>query len=332
MFMSLSGSLIALLLFLTRPLVKFKLSQTWQYYIWLAVIARLLVPFTPEVSLMSGLYDLFERTTQIEIDIRDIQADTVAGIVLRYIGIVWFSLSFLLLVKKIISYRAYIRFIEMSRERITDTAILNLQEKVCRELGLKRNLAMYSHKWISSPMLIGFFKPYIILPRILTESTQGLHYIIKHELVHYKRKDFLYKWLIQIMSCIYFWNPVVWLMQNSIYKSCELSCDENVIRGLDSSGKKAYGSALLYAIETSVRYRRASALSLMMCEEAKHITERLNAIRRHKKSGIPILAASLFLTAAICFGSVYVGVIQTICINNNCYCNAAITRTLSEGR
>jgi beta-lactamase regulating signal transducer with metallopeptidase domain len=181
-------------------------------------------------------------------------------------------------------------------------------------------------------MLIGLFEPYILLPETMAGDTQELRYILKHELVHYKRKDFIYKWLIQIVSCLYFWSPAVWLMQSTVYKSCELSCDEIVIRGLDSSGKKAYGSALLHIIETSIGHKQTAAVSLMMCEEASHIKERLNAITRHKKSGVPMLAASLFLTIAICFGSIYVGVIQNVCIDSNCRCNEEITRTLDGER
>ena len=40
--LSLSGSLLILLLFLLRPVIKARLSKRWQYYIWLVVAARLM--------------------------------------------------------------------------------------------------------------------------------------------------------------------------------------------------------------------------------------------------------------------------------------------------
>lgn len=48
--LSLSGSLVILILFLCRLFWKDKVSRQWQYYIWLIVIARLLLPFAPENS------------------------------------------------------------------------------------------------------------------------------------------------------------------------------------------------------------------------------------------------------------------------------------------
>ena len=42
--LSLSGSVLILLLTLLRPLVRERVSRRWQYYIWLLVIARLLLP------------------------------------------------------------------------------------------------------------------------------------------------------------------------------------------------------------------------------------------------------------------------------------------------
>ena len=35
---------------------KNRLSHKWQYYVWLIVIARLLIPFAPETNLVSNLF------------------------------------------------------------------------------------------------------------------------------------------------------------------------------------------------------------------------------------------------------------------------------------
>ena len=57
--LSLSGALLTLLLAALRPLFK-HLSRTWQYYIWLLVILRLLIPWSPEVNLVGGLFQQAE--------------------------------------------------------------------------------------------------------------------------------------------------------------------------------------------------------------------------------------------------------------------------------
>ena len=58
--MSVSGSILSLILFAVRPLIKRRFSKAWQYYIWLVVIFRLLIPYSPEASLVGNLFDMAE--------------------------------------------------------------------------------------------------------------------------------------------------------------------------------------------------------------------------------------------------------------------------------
>ena len=54
--MSFSGGLLILSLLLGKRFLKNKISRQWQYYIWIAVVLRLLLPFGPEVSLLGKTY------------------------------------------------------------------------------------------------------------------------------------------------------------------------------------------------------------------------------------------------------------------------------------
>lgn len=54
--LSCSGALLILVLLLCRPLFRGRLSKRWQYYIWLVVVARLLLPFAPEMNLMGAVF------------------------------------------------------------------------------------------------------------------------------------------------------------------------------------------------------------------------------------------------------------------------------------
>lgn len=59
--MSLSGTLLILLLLLGGVILKNRISRQWQYYIWLIVLLRLLIPFGPEASLMGHAYRAADR-------------------------------------------------------------------------------------------------------------------------------------------------------------------------------------------------------------------------------------------------------------------------------
>ncbi len=62
--LSFSGALLILLLFLLCSLLKERLSKRWQYYIWLVVVARLLLPFAPETNLMTMLFQGIDKTAE----------------------------------------------------------------------------------------------------------------------------------------------------------------------------------------------------------------------------------------------------------------------------
>ena len=58
--LSVSGSVLVLVLLLLKPFLKNRLSHTWQYYIWLIVILRLLLPFSPETSGIASAVHYFQ--------------------------------------------------------------------------------------------------------------------------------------------------------------------------------------------------------------------------------------------------------------------------------
>ncbi len=59
--MSFSGSLLILVLFCVKRFLKDKTSRQWQYYIWLIVILRLLLPFGAETNLMGKTYQAIDQ-------------------------------------------------------------------------------------------------------------------------------------------------------------------------------------------------------------------------------------------------------------------------------
>lgn len=64
--LSFSGSLLVMVLLLLKPLIKNRLSRRCQYYIWLVVIARLLLPFSAQNNLMGVLFQYFDFDTKQE--------------------------------------------------------------------------------------------------------------------------------------------------------------------------------------------------------------------------------------------------------------------------
>lgn len=59
--LSVSGALLLLLILGLKPLYKNRFSKRWQYYIWIVVALRFLLPFTPDSTIVGNLFEKFDR-------------------------------------------------------------------------------------------------------------------------------------------------------------------------------------------------------------------------------------------------------------------------------
>lgn len=96
---------------------------------------------------------------------------------------------------------------------------------------------------IATPFTMGMINMRIYLPEFLGEREQ--QYIICHEKVHIKRKDYLVKNVAFLLACINWFNPLVWVAFYFLEQDMEMSCDEEVIKTMGNGIKKEYSQSLL---------------------------------------------------------------------------------------
>lgn len=149
----------------------------------------------------------------------------------------------------------------------------------------------------STPMLVGIFRPTIVLPDGEYSDQAELENILRHELAHLKRGDVLYKWLAAAVGWVHWFNPLMPLIRREISRECELACDEAVIRNMSDDCRTAYGNTLIHMSAD----RPAAAGATAMCEEKRQLKKRLESIKAYKKGGgSAILAAVLALALVGC--------------------------------
>ena len=148
---------------------------------------------------------------------------------------------------------------------------MNLLSDCEEKLNINTRVELSCNPLIASPMLIGFFRPRIILPVGELEDKE-LSYIFVHELTHYKQRDMFYKWLIQIVVCVHWFNPFVYLLEKEVNKSCELSCDEKAISILDEKAKREYGDTLISFLKSNNLYK-SSLASVTLTEGAEQLND-----------------------------------------------------------
>lgn len=128
---------------------------------------------------------------------------------------------------------------------------------------------------------------------------KDLSYIFIHELIHYRHRDMFCKWFIQLILCVHWFNPSVYLLVKEAGRACELACDESVVSGLDDAEKKAYGNTLLAFLQTGSACKNPLA-SVTLTEGARELKERLGAIMKTHKKTKSMTLLTVLATAAIC--------------------------------
>ena len=322
--LSVSGTLLLLPVLGLKPLYKTRFSKRWQYYIWIIAALRFLLPFTPDTSIVGSLFEksdtavitneipanpdgpIWVNTNHNETEpiqtSRDITAVAMREPFKIYVCLffLWSTLALVLFVRKITIYQSFIQYIKAGNAEVSDIKLLNLLSDCEEKLNIKTRVELSYNPLIASPVMIGFFRPGIVLP-VGDMEDKELFYIFVHELIHYKQRDMFYKWLIQIVVCAHWFNPFVYLLEKEVNQSCELSCDEKIISVLDDKAKREYGDTLISFMRSKNLYK-SSLASVTLTEGAEQLKERLNAIMNFKKKTRWGIFISLLLTVMLVCG------------------------------
>lgn len=336
--MSLSGSLLILAVLAAERLWRNRISRQWQYYIWLLVICRLLLPFGPETSLLGRPYQALERAVTTSLppqstlptlgdasvpaaapeqnsEHADAPADAlppahplqeVTPLLVNHIWVLWLAAALGLLLRKITMYQSFMRYIRAGWAPVSDTELLDRLSIAAERAGVQRPVELYVHPLISSPLLAGFFHPCIVLPSAELPE-KDFQYIVLHELIHCRRGDLLYKWLVQVTVCLHWFNPLVHLMGREIARACEFSCDEAVLTEMGADRAQEYGRTLLDAMAAVGKYREHPG-AVTLSENKQLLKERLSAIMSFGESSTAVRLLTGVLTLCVMLGTVFVGV------------------------
>ncbi len=152
--------------------------------------------------------------------------------------------------------------------------------------------ALYCSDALKTPLMCGVLHPRIILPTGPLDAEQ-LSNILRHELMHFRRRDTLYKWFAAAVLSLQWFNPLAWLARREIGRACELSCDEMLLRSMNREEKQSYGNTLLHMAASSSL--PAGVVATSFSTEKRNLKERLRQIMTYRKSGARVLAAVLAL-------------------------------------
>lgn len=159
----------------------------------------------------------------------------------------------------------------------TDVQLAALQQTAA-DMHVRRRIRLRCFCAESSPFVTGIFRPVIYIPQGM-ENPQELCLAFRHELTHCVRWDLLYKTVIDFLTALHFFNPLVYYMRSKVDAYCEFSCDEQVVRQMDAALRQQYGLMLLSRARSG---RRLLGGSAALFEQKKTLKRRVEIIMKKR--------------------------------------------------
>lgn len=303
---SVTMSLLALFYMAITPLLAKRYSATYRYYTWLVIVTGLTIPFRPHFDNAIVKVDMPSNTVVPNIQVgngtpvtphfNNILTSAFPTISLWQIAaVVWLVGVIVFLAYHAVKHYRFLKLVARWSKNITDEQTLALIQELKSQMGINKKIGLQICDSIGSPMMIGFTHPRILLPKSDFANNE-LCFILKHEFVHYKRKDLWYKCLVLIATAIHWFNPIVYLMAKAIDIQCELSCDEKVVRGTSADIRLYYSETIIGVVRHQSKLK--TALSTNFYGGKKGMKKRIFSIMdmSKKKKGVAVLCAALLLT------------------------------------
>lgn len=259
--LSVTGSAGYILLKLLAAVSGDHLSQSWRYHGIVAVSLLFVLPVyklwsfipvpysvsPPIISAVGGSEPAFLPGSPAGTDMLSPPPLPTAGIdwgtVLEWAAVLWLWVSVSLVLWNVWRLLRYRRLIEQASNK----ANRRLQQLAVEEThlaGIRGEVRLLASPLAQSPMLVGFFRPTILLPSEQVPDSDA-RFILAHELTHFRRKDLWKKLLFLMVRCAHWFNPIVYLLNRDFSRWLETSCDEDVVSSLDRDQRKEYGRLLI---------------------------------------------------------------------------------------
>lgn len=214
------------------------------------------------------------------------------------------AIGFAIAATRLISGYLRVRRIARDAAPLSDPDILASSEDCARRMGLRRIPRIVITDENISPLLIGFFRPVVVLPRMFAFGLpQETLAVLSHEFAHLRRRDPLTGWLLGICQSIYFFHPVVHFARWQTLREREQACDECVL-AMGQPKPAMYARVLIAAAEMCRQVAWRSAPAPVMAESFDDLKRRVGLIcssrnPRARLSKPSILALSIAAAIAV---------------------------------
>ena len=300
-------SVVAVGLHLIMDGLSNSISPRWKYYVWGIVLLSFLIPFRPKVAEPVVTIDAPDMgsTDVVSDSVNSEAVGQAAGteptfwsqidIPMLILGI-WISGIIVFLA---ITFIKHMRFMNTAKRwggKVDDQATMEIINDIVNEMNIGTDIDVVRSEIVSVPMMAGVFKPILFLPAYELDNEE-LKYVIRHEMVHYRKFDILVKLLSILANAVHWFNPLVYMMQRWIHVDCEVACDYEVTKSYEEDERIRYVETIIGVAKHEIKYK--SVFSTNFYDGKKTMKKRLESVlAANKMRGalVVILVAALSIT------------------------------------
>ncbi len=322
-------SIIIGILLLAKHLLKNNLTNRMHYNLWFLLLGLLTIPFIPVhpiqflqiFSWFGNLKSTASSSTETVIgETTALNQSTTAnwmndfsisvsrktpstiGLILCILWCIGIFIMIMLIIKSMLRFNN----IKNSALPLQNLAVRKLYHDCLDEMHITKPIPVYSTAFLKSPIIVGLFKPCIYLPIHLISdyNANDIRYMLMHELEHYKYKDALANYFMNIVGVLYWFNPFVWYSLKEMKNDREVACDTSVLKLLDEDDYKDYGNTLInFAEKVSLTpFPFATGISGSMKQMQKRVINIANyhpaSFRKKLHSTLAYIMIAIFLLGA----------------------------------
>lgn len=275
---------------------------------------RLLLPVEfPHIVYIVGLRGLFADVYEY------LSIDTVYVLGMHtkriYIfGAIWAASILIVLIRWAVKYRSAVRRYTAGKVE-AEAQVQEIMDQVKRIYPGKVKVTVWKSSKVESPMGMGVFHKVILLPEHIRKE-ENLYYILLHEYTHFIKRDTLIKFLVHILCCIFWWNPIVRLLQSELDRLLEIRCDLTVTRKMNGEEKSAYLETIVEAVKSTGKGQKEGTekdlVWLFGKKKKQDILERFQIVmdQREKSRKSKAVCGMCILALCLLMGSTYLVQIQ----------------------
>ncbi|WP_232699176.1 M56 family metallopeptidase [Brevibacillus daliensis] len=299
---SLTGSVASLLFILLRTKLASKYGGRWYYYASLMALSLFILPLHFNMSMNQPLLSFYEKQVQPDSTSAVIEMTAPIGTSMpdqtasasttsenqgfSILSVDQWILGIWMVGCLAMLYRYFSAYFRFKKQAIQSSPIDRIGD-------LKVVVSDYVH----SPMLIGFFKPTIVMPNA-NINADDYKLALQHEWIHYKQRDAWIKLMAVLVNCLHWFNPVSYLALANISEACEYAVDEQITKGLKTAEKKRYSEMILHFASSS------PVLNSNLAQPNNQLYRRFSLIMK-RNTGSQKTVLGIFLVVLIATVSVF---------------------------